>query len=96
LKNTIRRACILATDKVISADLLPFVAPKKSLPIRLSGTTAAATASLWEVEREHICKVLAAVEGNKSQAAKILEIDRKTLYTKLDRYDLDNAGGPPA
>jgi DNA-binding NtrC family response regulator len=34
------------------------------------------------------------VEGNKSQAAKILEIDRKTLYTKLDRYGLDNGGAP--
>jgi two-component system NtrC family response regulator len=45
---------------------------------------------LWVVEREHIGKVLARVQGNKSRAAKILEIDRKTLYTKLERYELDS------
>ena len=41
------------------------------------------------IERDHIEKVLEQVEGNKSRAAKILEIDRKTLYTKLERYGLD-------
>jgi DNA-binding protein Fis len=40
------------------------------------------------VERAHIEKVIELVEGNKSKAAKILEIDRKTLYTKLERYGL--------
>jgi two-component system NtrC family response regulator len=45
---------------------------------------------LWMMEREHIGKVLAKVHGNKSRAAKILEIDRKTLYTKLERYELDS------
>ena len=41
---------------------------------------------LWVVERDHIQRVLEKVEGNKSKAAKLLEIDRKTLYTKLERY----------
>jgi DNA-binding NtrC family response regulator len=48
---------------------------------------------LWVVEREHIGKVLARVEGNKSKAARILEIDRKTLYTKIERYGLED-GSP--
>jgi DNA-binding NtrC family response regulator len=43
---------------------------------------------LWMVEREHIAKVLEAVDGNKSMASRLLEIDRKTLYTKLERYSL--------
>ena len=43
---------------------------------------------LWVIERDHIQKVLEKVEGNKSKAAKVLEIDRKTLYTKLERYGL--------
>ena len=47
---------------------------------------------LWAVEREHIQKVLELVEQNKSQAAKLLEIDRKTLYSKLERYGLENQG----
>jgi len=39
--------------------------------------------SLAEVEKEHIQSVLLAVAGNKSQAAKILGIDRKTLLNKI-------------
>ncbi len=89
LKNTIRRACILATEPVVSVDLLPFSAPKLPLPSRGNGGGEDRNIPLWMVEKEHIGKVLASVEGNKSQAAKILEIDRKTLYTKLDRYELD-------
>ncbi|HEY5672463.1 MAG TPA: sigma-54 dependent transcriptional regulator [Malonomonas sp.] len=88
LKNTIRRACILATEPVISSDLLPFSAPKLPLPSSGSNTAELVPAPLWVVEREHIGRVLAKVDGNKSQAARLLEIDRKTLYTKLERYEL--------
>jgi DNA-binding NtrC family response regulator len=88
LKNTIRRACILATEPVLSADLLPFSAPRMPLPVSGSGDSALAPAPLWVVEREHIGRILEQVDGNKSQAARILEIDRKTLYTKLERYEL--------
>ena len=45
---------------------------------------------LWAVEREHIAMVMAAVDGNKSMASRLLEIDRKTLYTKLERYSLNS------
>jgi DNA-binding NtrC family response regulator len=41
--------------------------------------------SLAAVENEHIQNVLASVGGNKTQAAKILKIDRKTLREKLKR-----------
>lgn len=88
LKNTIRRACILASGPIITADLLPFSAAKMPLPVRGNGSAQPDNVPLWMVEKDHIGKVLAAVEGNKSQAAKILEIDRKTLYTKLERYEL--------
>jgi two-component system response regulator PilR (NtrC family)/two-component system response regulator HydG len=40
--------------------------------------------SLDELEREYIRRVLASVGGNKTEAAAILQIDRKTLYRKLD------------
>ena len=39
--------------------------------------------SLTEVERRHISRVLAAVGGNKSRAARILGMERRTLYRKL-------------
>jgi DNA-binding NtrC family response regulator len=44
--------------------------------------------TLKDTEREQITKVLATVNGNKSRAAKILGIERKTLYRKLERMGL--------
>jgi DNA-binding NtrC family response regulator len=45
--------------------------------------------SLRELEKEGILAALAATNGNKAQAAAILEIDRSTLYKKLKDYDID-------
>jgi two-component system NtrC family response regulator len=88
LSNTIRRACILAGEPLISTELLPFALPR-ILPLNQgNGGIEVETVPLWVVERDHIQKVIEKVEGNKSRAAKILEIDRKTLYTKLERYGL--------
>jgi len=93
LRNTIRRACILANEPIITPDLFPF-APQKIVYTPAASVTLAENANftaspLWIVEREHIQKVLELVEQNKSQAAKLLEIDRKTLYSKLERYGLE-------
>ena len=44
--------------------------------------------TLEDAEREQIRKVLAATGGNKSRAAQILGIERKTLYRKLERMKL--------
>ena len=89
LRNTIRRASILATDQVISSELLPFSPPKSAPLPALTGSPEVQALPLWVIERDHIRKVLEKVEGNKSKAAKVLEIDRKTLYTKLERYGLE-------
>ncbi|MNR22218.1 Bacterial regulatory protein, Fis family [compost metagenome] len=43
-----------------------------------------------EAEYETILKVLREVNFNKTKAAKILNIDRKTLYNKMKAIDLDN------
>ncbi|HVZ33485.1 MAG TPA: helix-turn-helix domain-containing protein, partial [Polyangiaceae bacterium] len=50
------------------------------------GAAPVALVSLFEVERRHVLGVLTAVNGNKTKAAKILGIDRKTLQTRLVRY----------
>ena len=41
---------------------------------------------LEEVERRYILRVLEAVGGRRGQAAKVLGLDRKTLYRKLERW----------
>jgi transcriptional regulator with GAF, ATPase, and Fis domain len=46
--------------------------------------------SLRELEKEGILAALAATNGNKAQAAAILEIDRSTLYKKLKDYDIES------
>ena len=41
---------------------------------------------LSEVERRHVLAILDAVGGNKSEAARIPGVDRKTLQARLQRY----------
>lgn len=50
--------------------------------------------SMEEVERKHVTHVLAAVGGNKREAARILQLDRTTLYRKLKRYGISSQRRP--
>lgn len=91
LKNYIRRACILATEPVISCKLLRLDPPSHPRPgIRSDETDGdqAELLPLWIMERDHIQRAMSAYGGNKSKVARTLEIDRKTLYAKLERYNL--------
>jgi two-component system NtrC family response regulator len=87
LKNALRRACILAPEPRITSDLLPFAAPAPLSPSP-AASPPGVPVPLWVLEREHIRRVLETTQGNKSRAAEVLEIDRKTLYAKIDRYNL--------
>jgi transcriptional regulator of acetoin/glycerol metabolism len=49
--------------------------------------------SLAAVERRHIIEVLDSTDWNISQAARVLEVDRSTLYNKLRDYDLKRPTG---
>lgn len=44
--------------------------------------------SMAEVERDHIRRVLVAVNGNKSRAAVVLGLDRRTIYRKIREFKL--------
>ncbi|MEQ9216868.1 MAG: sigma-54 dependent transcriptional regulator [Cyclobacteriaceae bacterium] len=86
LENVIQRAIILS-DGVINSKHLPFYINTKE---RRSTETQRFTDSLYtedlllrEVERRHILKVLESVDNNKTKAAEILGINRKTLREKL-------------
>jgi transcriptional regulator of acetoin/glycerol metabolism len=45
-------------------------------------------ASLKDMEKVHIAKVLESLDWNISRAAEVLEIDRVTLYNKIKKYGL--------
>ncbi|MFQ5851314.1 MAG: sigma-54-dependent transcriptional regulator [Candidatus Binatia bacterium] len=49
---------------------------------------------LGQVERDHIQKVLLAVNGNKRRTARILGISLRNLYRKLEHYGLNDSGSP--
>lgn len=76
LENIIQRTIIMSGD-IITVDDLPrylkYPEPKEDSVSR----------PLKEIEKVYILKVLAAVENNKTKAAEILQIDRKTLRQKL-------------
>jgi two-component system, NtrC family, response regulator HydG len=77
LENVVRRLVVMSEGDVIEVPDLPSVM-RFSLA-RANGLDR----TLAEVEAAHICDVLAAVGGNKTKAAAILGIDRKTLREKL-------------
>ena len=87
LASLVERAATLAREGVIQLEDLPErMFSGETLPSTPQAAQAQQTAALKtlaEIEAEHIRQVLAAVDGNKQQAAKILGIGRKTLYRKL-------------
>jgi len=52
------------------------------------GQAVAKQLTLRDLEREYIDKVLASTHGNKTEAARILGVDRTTLYRKLEEYKI--------
>ena len=87
LRNCIERAVALTQFEEITVDDLPerirtyhasFVVVASDDPTEL--------VPLEEVERRYILRVLESVHGNKTSAARILGLDRVTLYRKLERY----------
>lgn len=96
LKNVIRRAVLLSPGQTMSLDALPpeIVSPVASSMERqdalASQTTSPDLKAIQEnTERALIEETLVKVKYNKTLAAKMLNIDRKTLYNKLKRYNLD-------
>jgi two-component system response regulator HydG len=87
LQNSIERAVALARFEEICVDDLP----ERIRDYRFSHVVVAASdptelVPLEEVERRYIMRVLEAVAGNKTAAARVLGLERKTLYRKLERY----------
>lgn len=83
LENLIQRLVVMCDHPIIDVPDLPALMRFTALRSPRNHR------SLAEVEAEHIRSVLAGVGGNKSRAAEILQIDRKTLREKLRNYGIE-------
>ncbi len=87
LANCIERAVAVAHFEDIQVEDLPEkIRDRKARSAALSGSDLSELLTLEEIERRHVMRVLEACKGNRTDAAKILEVDRKTLYRKLLRW----------
>jgi len=88
LEHTIERAVLLGKGSRIGLEDLPpnVVATGQSSIVMAQALTRQLT--LRDLEREYVAKVLESTNGNKTEAAKILGVDRTTLYRKLEEYKL--------
>jgi len=80
LENAIERAVVIGKTRKIIPEDLPF--------FRQESGFAPKGKSIREWEKAHILQILNECEWNISQSAKILEIDRATLYNKIKKYGL--------
>jgi DNA-binding NtrC family response regulator len=95
LRNVIRRAVLLASD-VIRPDNLsllpvrasPTIAPQRELATHSSLKEIAAAAAA-DAEQQAIRRALEITMGNKSEAARLLRTDYKTLHLKMKQYGVD-------
>jgi two-component system, NtrC family, response regulator HydG len=82
LENVIERALVLGAGPVIKLEDLPDSLREQPS----SNSSPAGGRRLVDVEREHIVRTLRAAAGNKAAAARVLGLDRKTLYRKLTQH----------
>ena len=82
LQNCIKRATLLTKGDFVEKDALPaeFFQNAEDLTVEFS---------LSENEKETILEALNKTNNNKTEAAKLLKINRKTLYNKLKLYDIN-------
>lgn len=87
LANCVERAVVLArADRITRDDLPEKIRAFRPEQVATNGVAPVELLALEEVERRYILRVLDAVHGNKSKAAQVLGLDRKTLYRRLERY----------
>jgi DNA-binding NtrC family response regulator len=91
LENTIEYAVLHTRDSVITEEDLP----ARIRTVRAAGINPTAFSetpifadlpSLDEMERRYLLYVLETVQGNRTRAAEVLKIDRRTLYRMAERY----------
>jgi DNA-binding NtrC family response regulator len=87
LHNCVERALALTRGDRVDVEDLPLkVRNYSSHHVLVAGDDPSELAKLEDVERKYILRVVEACKGNKSKAARVLGIGRKTLYRKLEAF----------
>lgn len=89
LENTIERAVVMASGTTLLPEDLPVKLRQGEIIISENPSKTVVNASLHDHERDLILKALQATKWNKYQTAKLLDITRSTLYSKIRKYGLD-------
>lgn len=91
LENAVEHAAILCENGAISIDCLPLVirCGQQEYPVSDNEEDLSIKKAEEAIERELIKKALARTGGNRTQAAKILEISHRSLLYKLKEYDIE-------
>ncbi|WP_437681817.1 sigma-54-dependent transcriptional regulator [Sorangium sp. So ce131] len=94
IQNCMERAVALTSYQEITVDDLPVkVREHRPSHVLVAADDPSELVPLEEVERRYILRVLEAAGGNKTLAARILGLDRKTLHRKLERWDPSGGAG---
>ena len=91
LENVMERAVTLTRfDSITLEDLPDRVREHESANLVVDSDDPDHLPTLDQLERRYVARVLKAVAGNKAQAARVLGVDRRTLYRKLERYEKED------
>jgi DNA-binding NtrC family response regulator len=91
LRNVVERAAALTADRRIEPADLPDRLRDPATAASRVADASERRLPLKELEREYIQEVLRQSNGNRSRAAEVLGLDRKTLYRKLQEYERSSA-----
>ena len=84
LENVLTQGMLSSKSGVLTLENIP---PEKE--IEIPDKISADEKPIWQVEKEHILRVLKKYDWNKSKAAKVLQISRPRLDRKISTYNLD-------
>jgi DNA-binding NtrC family response regulator len=88
LENSIERAVTLTKFEEITVDDLPEKMSRyEHAAMVIAGDNPDEMPTLEEVERRYVRRMLRNVGGNKTHAARVLGLDRRTLYRRLERFE---------
>jgi two-component system response regulator HydG len=88
LENAMERAVALGSyDRIVVEDLPERIRDYRRSDVLIASQDPSELVRLEEVERRYILHVLESVGGNKTLAGRILGLDRRTLYRKLERWE---------